>query len=300
MIDRHRILAPSVLALFFAFAAPVRAETVSLDDLRRGTHVHGLAVDRHDPSRLLIATHHGLFSVDKDGAATRIGTSRDDFMGFTPHPKDPKTLFASGHPATGGNTGFIVSRDGGASWERISPGLKGPVDFHQMDVSKSDPNIIYGVYGGLQTSRDGGRSWTMVGPPPAEAFGLAVSARNPDVLFAATRQGLQISKDGGRSWADAHYIRRPASLVHVHDDGSVFAFVVGTGLIKSDEGSLNWNTLNNGFGDRVLVHFAVDSADPMRLFASTQHGEILASTDGGKTWAAFGERARLGTGEVAR
>ena len=36
-----------------------------------------------------------------------------DYMGFIPHPTDPSLLFASGHPAGGGNLGFIVSNDGG-------------------------------------------------------------------------------------------------------------------------------------------------------------------------------------------
>ncbi len=79
-------------------------------------------------------------------------------MGFTPHPADESVLYASGHPAGGGNLGFIVSRDGGRGWSSLSPGVGGPVDFHQMDVSKADPSVIYGAHGGLQASRDGGRT----------------------------------------------------------------------------------------------------------------------------------------------
>src|SRR3546814_5804623 len=65
-------------------------------------------------------------------------------MGFTPHPADPEVLYASGHPAGGGNLGFIVSRDGGQSWAKLSDGAGGPDDFHQMDISKADPQVIYG------------------------------------------------------------------------------------------------------------------------------------------------------------
>ena len=299
MIDRRRFGVIGLIALAFAIF-PAVAETVSLDDLRRGTHVHGLAVDRLDPSRLLVATHHGFFSVTPDGSATRVGTSRNDFMGFTPHPREPKTLFASGHPPTGGNLGFIVSRDGGMSWEQLSAGVRGPVDFHMMDVSKSDPDVIYGVYGEFQASRDGGRTWSTVGPPPADVIDIGTFARNPDGLFAATRNGLVRSTDGGKSWTSAYLIRRPVSLVHVHDDGTVFAFVVGTGLIKADEVSLQWSTVANNFGDRVLLHLAVDASDSSRLYAATQHGEILASADGGQTWAPFGARAGSGSGAISR
>lgn len=299
MIDRRRFGVIGLIALAFAIS-PTFAETMSLDDLRRGTHVHGLAVDRLDPSRLLVATHHGFFSVTPDGTATRIGANHNDFMGFTPHPREPKTLFASGHPPTGGNLGFILSRDGGLSWEQLSPGVRGPVDFHTMDVSKADPNVIYGVFGGLQVSRDGGRTWAMVGPPPPEAIAIAVSARNAQTLFAATRNGLVRSTDGGQSWSAAYLIRRPVSLVHVHEDGMVLAFVVGTGLIKADESTLKWATIATNFGDRVLLHLAVDATDPSKLYAATQHGEILASADGGQTWTPFGARAGSGSGAVSR
>jgi hypothetical protein len=46
-----------------------------------------------------------------------------DFMGFTPHPSDPATLYSSGHPAGGGNLGFIVSEDGGGSWTQLADAL---------------------------------------------------------------------------------------------------------------------------------------------------------------------------------
>ena len=45
MIDRRRFGVIGLIALAFAIS-PAVAETVSLDELRRGTHVHGLAVDR--------------------------------------------------------------------------------------------------------------------------------------------------------------------------------------------------------------------------------------------------------------
>jgi hypothetical protein len=43
-------------------------------------------------------------------------------MGFTPHPTNPSILYASGHPAGGGNLGFIASEDGGRSWSQAKDG----------------------------------------------------------------------------------------------------------------------------------------------------------------------------------
>ena len=136
------MIAVSLMAGFAIAAASTGsaagAEAVSVSQLKEHTHIHGLAVDRQDPEKLLIATHHGLFRSGPDGKAELISPVQD-FMGFTPDPSDPKTLYASGHPAGGGNLGFIASTDNGVTWEQVAPGADGPVDFHQMTVSPADP-----------------------------------------------------------------------------------------------------------------------------------------------------------------
>lgn len=188
------------------------ASETTVAELAKNSDFHGVAVDPNDPSRVYLATHHGLFVVAPDGKAERLSDTRDDLMGFTPHPGDPAIFYASGHPASGGNLGFIVSTDGGQSWEKIADGVGGPVDFHQMDVSKADPNVVFGISGGLQVSRDGGRSWKMVGPAPKGTIDLAASARDANTVFAATQRGIFKSTDGGRSWKTAfltrHSLRR--------------------------------------------------------------------------------------------
>ncbi|MFN4282456.1 MAG: WD40/YVTN/BNR-like repeat-containing protein [Alphaproteobacteria bacterium] len=262
---------------------------VPLTELLRSTHIHGLAVDRADSGRLLIATHHGLHALRlATGIVEPISERRDDFMGFTPHPIEATKLYASGHPARGGNLGFIASTDGGRTWTRLSAGVGGPVDFHQMDVSKADPSIIYGVYGGLQVSRDGGRNWSRIGPAPDGLIDLAASSVDAARIYAATQQGLLVSADGGRVWKPAHILRRPVSMIKVTSGGPVYAFMLGSGLLRAEEPSLNWQTLSNDFGDRYLLHFAVDPKDPARLYVSTHENELLSSDDGGRTWRQLG------------
>jgi photosystem II stability/assembly factor-like uncharacterized protein len=270
------------------------ASATTVHELAQQTHFHGLAVDAADPDRLYLATHHGLWVVEGDGSARLISTTTDDFMGFTPHPSDPSVLYASGHPPGGGNLGFVVSTDGGATWRQLSPGAGGPVDFHQMDVSPADPSTIYGAYAGrLQVSRDGGRSWEIVGAAPDGLIDLAASARSPDILYAATESGLLRSEDGGRSWQDAYWLRQPASMVHVTPEGEVYAFVLGSGLIRTREPDLAWQAVADAFGEAYVLHFAVDPSERQKLYAITLHPEdhsqtILASIDGGTTWSVFG------------
>jgi hypothetical protein len=125
---------------------PAEAAT-TVYELAQVTHFHGLAVAPAETSRLYLATHDGLFIVESDGTANPLSDRRDDLTGFTPHPTKASILYASGHPAGGGNLGFIASEDGGRSWSQLAEGAGGPVDFHQMDVSSAAPETIYGAYG---------------------------------------------------------------------------------------------------------------------------------------------------------
>ncbi len=266
---------------------PASAET--LEALAGKTHYHGIAFARSGSATLLLASHHGLFALTKDGEATRV-SPLNDYMGFSPDPADPLGYYASGHPAGGGNSGFLKSNDGGATWKQLSPGVGGPVDFHQMDVSPADPKTIYGSYGELQVSRDGGQSWSVAGTPPAGLIALAASGLKADQLYAATKQGLYVSADAGSSWQPLGFAGEVVSTMKVGPDGSLFAFVLGRGLMKASESkSDDWTLLSNGFAEAIPLHTAIDPANPDHLALTTQENVVLESMDGGATWAPFGK-----------
>ena len=109
---KYRILLLALIAvlvglLFATNRTGSAGETMRLEELANKTHMHGIAVDSADPVRLYLVTHHGFYVLSVNGNATRLSDNGDDYMGFTPHPTDPSVFYASGHPARGGNTGFI-------------------------------------------------------------------------------------------------------------------------------------------------------------------------------------------------
>ena len=285
------VLAAAAVVIVLASYAAVSGsgkKAVSLAELKQQTHYHGLAVDPADPSRLMLATHHGFYLVSADGMAARVSPVQD-FMGFTPHPADSKILFASGHPAAGGNLGFIRSDDAGASWTQISTGSGGPVDFHQMDVSRADPNVVYGSFRGIQVSRDGGKNWANSGAAPEGMIALAASPLKAERVYAATKTGLFASDNAGKTWAPSGIEGEAVSMVVSGPGSKIFAFVVGRGLLQSTESATkDWTLLSNDFGQRALLHLAFDPKDASRLFATTVDNDIVASTDGGKSWHPFG------------
>ncbi len=266
------------------------AGDTSIAKLSKETHFHGIAVDPADSTRLYLATHHGLYVTGTDGKAQLLSEVRD-YMGFTAHPTNATILFASGHPAGSGNLGFITSKDGGRTWTKLSNGVGGPVDFHQMDVSKADPRVIYGVYGSLQRSADGGTTWKKVGAPPADIISLAASSIDVNTLYAATESGIQRSTDGGQTWKKES--DQTATMVHVAHDGTVYAFMIGVGLVRAAERNPAWQVVSNGFREEYLLHFAADPRDPKRLYAiifnsKTRVQSVIASRDGGEHWVPFG------------
>jgi photosystem II stability/assembly factor-like uncharacterized protein len=274
-----------LLAGLLSTSVPAAAE--SLAELGRRTHYHGIAFARSGSAELLLATHHGLYAVAADGAVTQASLVQD-YMGFSAHPSDPLVYFASGHPEGGGNSGFLKSSDGGATWTKLSDGVDGPVDFHQMDVSPADPATIYGAYGALQVSRDGGATWQIAGNPPAGLIAIAASSLNAQTLYAATKRGLYRSEDSGASFSLLAFDGQAVSAVESGPGGALYVFVVGRGLVKADESaSDSWTELSNRFGEAVPLHIAIDD-DASHLALTTHTNAVMESRDGGMTWAPFG------------
>jgi photosystem II stability/assembly factor-like uncharacterized protein len=250
-------------------------------------HIHAIAVAPERPGALYLATHDGLFLATPDGEAQRISQGRDDLMSLARDPAAPEVLYASGHPLGGGNLGLVQSRDGGRSWSRVSPGGERPVDFHALVVSPADPRVLYGHFESVHVTRNAGRSWTRQPRVPAKVYALAASARDPEVVYAATQAGLLSSADGGRRWQTVSDSPNPASMVHITPEGTMYAFVVGMGLIQAREPPATWTSVYNRFGEQALMQFAIDAKDPRRLYALNQFGRLLASRDAGASWHPF-------------
>jgi hypothetical protein len=274
------------LGLIAVLATPVAAqETMPLSDLLAATHVHGIGPGAGGVDSLTLATHNGLWAVDlANDMATRLGPSQDDFMGYSAVPVSPGTAFASGHPATGGNLGIIRTEDGGQTWAHVSDGLDGPVDFHNMEVSRADPAVIYGFGhdGRVQRSADGGSTWAASGRAPEKLIDIATSSEDAAALFAATETGLFLSPDQGATWT-AVIEGVPVSTVDAGADGVVRAVDLGRGLVTVGAGG-EITPVSGDLPDGYLLFLTTTSRDPLRLAALSAKGRLVVSDDRGVTW----------------
>ncbi len=286
---RNRLMATLFLSLMvFAFLAlPLAEGARKLTPLDQMGRIYGISVASSSPVRLTLATSNGLFLARPEGDAELLPGPRGTLMSLAVHPREPNTLLLGGHTPDQGNLGVLRSSNGGMSWKKISGIGSGQGGFHLMEISKANPDVVYGITNILNRSTDGGRTWRPAGPLPQELYHFATSSLRVDKLFAATRQGLLAYRETEAKWEPVHPMKRPATMIHVTPQGRLFAFVVGAGLITAKEENLSWSVLSNRFQDRVLLRMAIDPSDPNRLYAVTYAGAVVTSGDGGKTWGAF-------------
>lgn len=249
-------------------------------------HVHGLGVDPQDEA-LFIATHTGLYRVDKDKTkAERVGDKYQDTMGFT--IARPGLFLGSGHPdardlqnGTPPLLGLIRSEDAGHTWTPVS--LSGEADFH---VLRYLGERIYGYDATnerLMVSRDAGTTWTEH-RAPAPILDLAADPQNSEHIVATTSgelpgtEGLQDSGDAGATWGrlgdQIGFLVWPAARnLYLVDARGFFSL--------SRDGGKSFNIVGEIGGEPAAL-MAIDSRE---LYVALHDGTIKVSRDGGETWS---------------
>lgn len=284
------IVAVVGLAVFFIFSNGEKSgireldtsnELIPIDSI---THGHGLSVDVSDQNTLYIATHHGLLVLKDEKDLYQVGSSKDDYMGFSPHPNDPKIFFSSGHPASGGNIGFQKSEDGGFKWKKVSNGLDGPVDFHAMAVSPVNPNLIYGWYKGeIQRSNNGGKNWEAF-PNNFPVINLAADPKDENVLYAASPQGLFVSKNKGEGWINLLDGFVSTIAINPQDSQELISYSEKQQLAKSSDGGQTWEKISADFSGETPLFISFSRPSPETIYFLTEKNSLYKSADNGITW----------------
>jgi photosystem II stability/assembly factor-like uncharacterized protein len=260
---RTRILFP-LLALALILAGPVDRAPVA----------HEGTVQAAQPS----AQHRIDLSHYQDLRWRNVGPTRGGrSTAYAGVRTQPCTFYFGG---TGG--GVFKTENCGADWVPITDGQIDTGSIGAIEVSDSNPDIIYLGTGsaairsnviigrGLYKSTDAGRTWQFMGLKDAGQIGsIAVHPTNPDVAWAAAmgspfgpnaERGIYKTTDGGRTW-------RKTLFVNDETGGRVVA--------------MNWsnpNELYAGMYRGFRKGWDIVSGGP------ASEGGIYKSTDGGETW----------------
>jgi photosystem II stability/assembly factor-like uncharacterized protein len=175
------------------------------------------------------------------------------------------------------------TRDGGMSWETISPDLTTNNPAHQEAAGGPINNDVTGV--------------EMFGT----VFALSESRRDPNTLWAGSDDGrVHLTRDGGASWQDVTPRGMPelgtVDMIELspHREGRAYVAVHRYRLndyrpyiFRTDDFGRSWTLLTDGSNGIPARHFVrVVREDPAReglLYAGTEFG-VYASFDGGRRW----------------
>ena len=201
--------------------------------------------------------------------------------------QQPHTFYMG---ATGG--GVWKTIDAGITWVNVSDPFFDVGSIGSMDVSDSDPNIVYVGTGseglrsnvsigkGIYRSSDAGRTWTHAGLREMGQIGaVVIHPTNPDVAYAAAlgdpfrptnERGVYRTRDGGRTWQRVLYVSDSTGAVDLElqpgNPSVVYAsmwraerkpwtIISGAregGVYKSTDSGDNWRKLTNGLPNQLV------------------------------------------------
>jgi photosystem II stability/assembly factor-like uncharacterized protein len=198
--------------------------------------------------------------------------------GLAVNPHDSSTIYL-------GSQFVHRSRDGGLSWEIISP-----------DLTTDDPEKQrQDVSGGLTLDATGAENHTTI-------LSIAPSSLEEGVLWVTTDDGnVQLTRDGGGTWTNVveNVPQLPSNTWAPHVEASrhdpAMAYVVFDDHRRGDWTPWAFRTRDYGKSWRRLptedVHgfghvIEEDPLEPDLLFLGTEFG-LWVSVDGGETWEAW-------------
>ena len=240
-------------------------------------HVHGLGVDPAD-GRLYVATHFGLFALNNEGQASKVGAVGQDTMGFT--VVGPNHFLASGHPELSPRPrplgerpllGLIESRDAGKTWRTLS--LKGEADFHGLVASHGRTYGWNATTSRFMVSLDG-RNWETRSEVVLASF--AVDPANGERIVGSGPDGQLASNDGGRTWQPAPGPRE--AFLSWDPQGGLWAADAEGQLLHSPDGAASWQRRGQLPGEAQALLSRAG-----RLYLGAEEG-IFVSSDGGRNW----------------
>ena len=206
-------------------------------------HIARIVIHPSDPDVVYAAaTGHlwgsnaerGVFKTTNGGQTWHKVLYVDDNTGATDlvmDPQDPETLYAAmyqrqrkawGFNGGGPGSGIFRSRDGGATWTRLSHGLpQGDKGRIGLDVFHADPRVVFAVVeaagreSGVYRSTDHGetwQAWSTLNPRPMYYSQIRCDPKDAArVYLLGSNRGFYISNDGGKTFADVF------STVHSED-----------------------------------------------------------------------------------
>jgi len=264
-----------------------------------------LAFHPTDPNTLYVGSRRLGTQLTIDGGVTwRV--LQKGLTGIVPDtlavlPDHPETVYAQ----EGDSIGVYRLEQGGAEWYFL------PVTptYHYWETMPialdafQEGRLYLATNAIINISPDGGQNWpitaTLPIPPEYAACwngitALAPNPFSPGVLLAGvvhscdtTLGGLYLSVDSGESWMRVMAGETISQVMDLAYDwgspGTVYAAARGSGVLRSTNGGLTWEAVNNGLDPWDVSLIETEPVAPYRVYAS-EGGGLYMSEDQGESW----------------
>ena len=201
---------------------------------------------------------------------------------------DPKMLVA------GALDGVFRSRNGGETWERISPETSAEIkNVESIAIDPTDPDIIYaGTWHLPWKTTDGGKTWRNIKNgviDDSDVFSIIIDPRQPQVVYASACSGIYKSDSAGELFHKIQGIPFSARRTRVLKQDPMNSAVVyaGTteGLWKTSDSGRTWRRITSG--DVIVNDVLVDLRNPEHVLLATDRSGVMASGNGGASFEAW-------------
>jgi photosystem II stability/assembly factor-like uncharacterized protein len=215
------------------------------------------------------------------------GMHGQSVFAFAQAPSDPHILFA------GTLQGVFRSNDGGATWTEISP--EGSREIHEVEslaIDPANPDILYaGTWHLPWKTDDGGKTWHNIKQGlivDSDVFSIIIDPDRIRTVYLSACSGIYKSENAGALFHKIHGIpneaRRTRVLMQDPENREVVYAGTTEGLYKTLNGGRTFTRLTDA---SVIVNDVfVDPRDSKHVLLATDRGGVLASHDGGETFAA--------------
>lgn len=176
----------------------------------------------------------------------------------------------------------LLTHSSSAQWTAVDSGL--PAGTYVYSFAFSGGNIFAGTNSGVFLSTNNGTSWNVVNsglPANSYVWSLALCVGN---IFAGTNGGVFLSTNNGTSWTVVNNGLTNTSVPSLAVIGlNIFAGTSGGVFLSANNGA-TWTVLN-GTPGTLFVGATCLAVSGSYIFAGTEGGGVVLSTDIGKTWA---------------
>ena len=187
--------------------------------------------------------------------------------------------------------GVYRSKDGGDTWQRLSPAKSADIkNVESIAVDPEDPNTVYaGTWHLAWKTSDGGANWQHINKgviDDSDVFSVIVDHDNPSVVFASACSGIYKSETAGNLFSKIQGIPFSARRTRVlkQDPTNENIIYAGTteGLWKSTDLGKVWKRVSNP--EVVVNDVLIDPRDSQRVLLATDRSGVMASSDGASKW----------------